>query len=435
VCTLIAFWRSVPGYDIALGMNRDESSMRPADPPAVLDGTPVIIAPRDRQAGGTWLGASGTGLVVALSNRRGATSPSARSRGQLVLDALRQPSVSGVDVFRQREIREHEYNYWNLLAASGKELRFFRYEGELAMNRGHEGLNVLTNEGGNVVTDPKVQFIQGLLAKTPSRSIDEVIRSLQGALRTHASGAGGVGLCVHFAGGGTVSSTIMALINYVSPEVMGFTEDVNRFVGEFAKEDRKRLIPFGSVHPKRTKDPKRDVERLASKWEMGGMKIHPPHQLFAANAYADGKVPALRMIYKTAERLKMPVMVHTGTSVFPGARSKFGDPMALDDVAQDFPDLTILMAHGGRPLWCDTAFYLLRRHRNLHLGISGIPSQRLREWFPRLEEISAKVVFGSDWPAPGVPGIREEIEGLRSLALSERTKERILSENAAALVK
>jgi len=213
VCTLIALWRSVPGYDIVFGMNRDEFSARPADPPALLDGTPIIIAPRDRQAGGTWLGASGTGLVVALSNRRGRTSPSARSRGQLVLDALRQPSVSGVDVFVQREVREHEYNYWNLLAASRKEFRFFRYDGELAMNRGHEGLNILTNEGGNVATDPKVQFVQGLLAKTPSRSIDEVIRALQGALRTHASGAGGVGLCVHFAGGGTVSSTIMALSN------------------------------------------------------------------------------------------------------------------------------------------------------------------------------------------------------------------------------
>src|SRR5881275_821491 len=152
------------------------------------------------------------------------------------------------------------------------------------------------------------------------------------------------------------------LINYVAPEVMGFTEDANRYVGEFAREDRKRLIPFGSVHPRRTKNPKRDVEQLASKWEMGGMKIHPPHQLFAANAYADGKLPALRRIYQTAERLRMPVMIHTGTSIFPGARSKYGDPMAIDDVAQDFPDLTIIMAHGGRPLWCDTAFYLLRRH-------------------------------------------------------------------------
>src|SRR3989475_12162622 len=211
MCTLIAFWRSVPGYDLVIGMNRDESAMRPADPPSILEGTPVIVAPRDRLAGGTWLGASGTGLVVALSNRRGRTSTTARSRGHLVLEALRQPSVPGVDVFLQREVRQHEYNFWNLLAASRKDLRFFRYDGELSMSRGHEGLNVLTNEGGNVATDPKVQFVQGLLAKTPSRSVDEVTRALQGALRTHASGAGGGGLCVHFAGGGTVSSPIMAL--------------------------------------------------------------------------------------------------------------------------------------------------------------------------------------------------------------------------------
>jgi len=165
------------------------------------------------------------------------------------------------------------------------------------------------------------------------------------------------------------------------------------------------------------------------------MKIHPPHQLFAANAYAEGKLPALRTIYKTAERLGMPVTIHTGTSVFPGARSKYGDPIALDDVAQDFPDLTILMAHGGRPLWCDTAFYLLRRHPNVFLDISSIPPKRLLEWFPRLEEIADKVVFGSDWPGPGVPGIREEIEGLQALALSERTKEQILRTNARRLMK
>lgn len=225
------------------------------------------------------------------------------------------------------------------------------------------------------------------------------------------------------------------LINYVAPEVMGFTEEVNRFVGEFARQDRRRLIPFGSVHPKRTKNPKLDVERLASKWEMGGMKIHPPHQLFAANAYVDGTMPALRTIYKTAEALKMPVMVHTGTSIFPGARSRFGDPMALDDVAQDFPDLTILMAHGGRPLWCDTAFYLLRRHPNLHLDISSIPPRRLLEWFPRLVEVSDRVVFGSDWPGPGVPGIREAIKGLRALSLTDLVLNRILSVNAKKLVK
>jgi predicted TIM-barrel fold metal-dependent hydrolase len=225
------------------------------------------------------------------------------------------------------------------------------------------------------------------------------------------------------------------LINYVAPEVMGFAEDANRYVGEFAREDRRRLIPFGSVHPRRTKNAARDVERLASMWVMGGMKIHPPHQLFPANGYVEGKMPALRTIYRTAERIGMPVTVHTGTSIFPGARSKFGDPMALDDVAQDFPDLTILMAHGGRPLWCDAAWYLLRRHPNVYLDISSIPPRRLLEWFPRLEEIGPKVLFGSDWPGPGIPGVREELDGIRALPLKESTLEAILERNAAKLVK
>src|SRR2546429_8445281 len=210
MCTLIALWRSVPGFDLMVGMNRDESANRPSDPPTVIEGTPVLVAPRDRRAGGTWVGASDTGLVVALSNRRGRAIPTARSRGQLVLDALRQPSVAGVDVFLQREVREHEYNFWNLFSASRKELRFFRFDGELSMNRGHEGLNVLTNEGGNVPTDPKVQFVQGLLAKI-SPDVDGVVRGLQGALRTHASGMGGVGLCIHGPIAGTVSSTILCL--------------------------------------------------------------------------------------------------------------------------------------------------------------------------------------------------------------------------------
>lgn len=225
------------------------------------------------------------------------------------------------------------------------------------------------------------------------------------------------------------------LINYVAPEVLGFTEAVNDFVADFAKADRKRLIPFGSVHPRRTNDAKRDVERLASNLEIRGLKIHPPHQLFAANAYVDGKLPALKTIYGTAEALGLPIMVHTGTSVFPGARSKYGDPMDLDDVAQDFPDLTILMAHGGRPLWCPTAFYLLRRHVNVYLDISSIPPKRLLEWFPRLEEVADKVLFGSDWPGPGIPGIREELEGLRALPLSESAKERILRTNAARILR
>jgi hypothetical protein len=212
MCTLIGLWQTVPGYDVVVGMNRDESPGRPSDPPFVWEGTPVLVAPRDRLAGGTWIGASGTGLVVGLSNRRGRMSKTARSRGQLVLDALRQTSVPAVDIFLQQEVQAHEYNFWNLFVASRKDLRFFRYDGELSMNRGHEGLNVLTNDGGNIPTDPKVDLVQGLLAKRPPDS-DNAVRGLQRALRTHGSGPGQVGLCVHGPGYGTVSSTILALSN------------------------------------------------------------------------------------------------------------------------------------------------------------------------------------------------------------------------------
>src|SRR5688572_995084 len=131
----------------------------------------------------------------------------------------------------------------------------------------------------------------------------------------------------------------------------------------------------------------------------------------------------------------MPVMVHTGTSIFPWARSKLADPMARDDAGQVFPDLTIVMGRGGRWLWCAVASCLLRRHGTVDLGFWGVRPPRLLEWFPRLEEIADKVLLGSGWPGPGIPGIREEIDGLRALPLSPRTIERILDVNASKVVK
>lgn len=212
MCTLILLWRTVDHYDVVLGMNRDESAMRPAEPPTFVDGTPPIVAPHDRQAGGTWLGASGNGLVMALSNRRGRNSTAARSRGLLLLDALRSPTIAAADILLQRETQAHEYNLFNLLAVSRRELRFFRYDGQVSATRGHEGLDVLTNDGGNVTGDPKLELIQNLVAKSSVRSIQDAVRTLQATLRVHASG-GGVSLCNHAMGGGTVSSTILALSN------------------------------------------------------------------------------------------------------------------------------------------------------------------------------------------------------------------------------
>ena len=109
------------------------------------------------------------------------------------------------------------------------------------------------------------------------------------------------------------------------------------------------------------------------------LKIHPPHQLFAANAYLDG-LEGLGQVYATAEQAGRPVMIHTGTSIFPGARNRFADPMAVDDVAVDFPKLKIILAHAGRPLYMETAVFLVRRHPNVHtrpLGHSAEEAPRV----------------------------------------------------------
>jgi uncharacterized protein len=212
----------------------------------------------------------------------------------------------------------------------------------------------------------------------------------------------------------------VGLINYPSPDIMGFTDETNAFAAQYAAVAPERLIPFGGVHPRFTKDPEGQVEELL-RLGIRCLKIHPPHQAYPANAYTMG-LEALGRIYRRCEERGLPVMIHTGTSVFPGARSKYGHPMELDDVAIDFPDLTILMAHGGRPLWMNEAFFVLRRHRNVYLELSGIPPRRLLEYFPRVEEIADRVVWGTDWPSPGIRSMQDNLTQFLALPLPEAMK-------------
>lgn len=225
-----------------------------------------------------------------------------------------------------------------------------------------------------------------------------------------------------------------ALINYPAPEVMGFAHTVNDWVFRFAAADRQRLLPVGSVHPHWPGDAAAETARLFEDLGIAMLKIHPPHQLVAANAYLAGE-EALAKIYSTAERFARPVMIHTGTSIFPGARNRYADPMPADDVAVDFPKLPIILAHAGRPLYMETAVFLARRHPNVYLDISGIPPKKLLDYLPRLEELSGKCLWGTDFPSPGVLSMRKNVEEFQALPLSEHAKGRILFENAAALIK
>ena len=218
------------------------------------------------------------------------------------------------------------------------------------------------------------------------------------------------------------------LINYVAPEVIGFTSGVNQFVADYVKADPRRLISCGSLHPRHSANILADVEQLL-RLGIRMIKIHPPHQLLYPNDYLKG-VKELEIIYRAAEANGVPIMFHTGTSVFPGARNKYGDPIYLDDVAVDFPKLKILLAHGGRPLWMDTAFFLLRRHANVYLDVSGIPPKNLLRYFPRLAEVAPKTLFGSDWPGPGVPDIGKNLAEFRALGLTPEVEKQILSTTA-----
>lgn len=221
------------------------------------------------------------------------------------------------------------------------------------------------------------------------------------------------------------------LVNYPSPDLMGFSSRVNAYVAEYCRAAPDRLIPMGGVHPRFAEDAAAEVRQAA---EMGvrALKLHPPHMAVEPNAYLDG-LDALRALYEEAQRLRLPVMIHTGTSIFPGARSRMGEPMAIDDVAVDFPDLTIILAHGGRPLWMDQAFFLVRRFPRVYMDLSSIPPRSILRYFPRLAEVADKALYGSDWPAPGVKSMAENLRDFRELGLPAEAEAKILHLNARAV--
>jgi predicted TIM-barrel fold metal-dependent hydrolase len=223
----------------------------------------------------------------------------------------------------------------------------------------------------------------------------------------------------------------LGLINYLSPEVMGYTEAANDFSASFAAHYPHRLIPFGGVDPRLNSDMAAQMDRLLGELRIKAIKIHPPHQLFNVNDYLfDPDLKALTVVYEKCIEYDVPLMVHTGTSVFKGARNRFADPMPVDDVAVDFPDLKIIIAHAGRPLYTDTSFFLLRRHPNVYCDISSAPPEALLRYYPWLERAADKTMFGSDWPGPGVKDIGDNIQQFLSLDLSDGVKRKILRENA-----
>jgi predicted TIM-barrel fold metal-dependent hydrolase len=228
----------------------------------------------------------------------------------------------------------------------------------------------------------------------------------------------------------------VGLINYVAPRLMGFDATCNDWIAAYRDRQPSVFFAWGGVHPAFCADVRAEMRRLLDDLRVDGIKIHPPHQEFAANAYATGELPALRHVYEACEERDVPVMIHTGTSIFPGARSRLGDPMPCDDVAVDFPRLRQVLAHAGRPLWYEHAWFLCRRHPQVTLDLSGIPPQRLQQALPRLPELRGRVAWGTDWPSPGVRDLRANVEAFWALhGWDEDFKRQVLVETPAQLLR
>jgi predicted TIM-barrel fold metal-dependent hydrolase len=155
------------------------------------------------------------------------------------------------------------------------------------------------------------------------------------------------------------------------------------------------------------------------------LKVHPVHGGFPVNDRA------LYPAYAICQERGVPVVVHCGTSTFPGALNQYGDPILLDDVLRDFRRLNVVLAHGGRGWWYDAAAFLALTDERVWIELSGLPPSRLQAYYARHNwtRLTRKMIFGTDWP--GIPGIAHNARAVAALCPNDATAGLVLAGNAA----
>ena len=205
-------------------------------------------------------------------------------------------------------------------------------------------------------------------------------------------------------------------------------------IAEAAAQHADVLIPFGSVDPARGAAAVRQARRLVEQYGVRGFKFHPSVQAFEPNSRA------VYPLYAELEALGVPALFHTGQtgigSGLPGGRGiklRYSDPMLLDDVAADFPQLTIIMAHPSVP-WQDAAIAVAQHKANVYIDLSGwspkyFPPQLVRAANTFLK---TKVLFGSDYPL-----IRPDrwVRDFADLDIRADVRPLIMKENAAGVLR
>ena len=214
----------------------------------------------------------------------------------------------------------------------------------------------------------------------------------------------------------------------------GFRRFRNEEVAETAAKYPDTLIPFASIDPAKGKLGAREARNLVANYGVQGFKFHPTMQGFYPNdrsAY---------VLYEAIAETGKPALFHTGqTSVgagMPGGmgmKLKYSNPMYIDDVAADFPEMNIILAHPSFP-WQEEALSIATHKPNVYIDLSGWSPK----YFPKIlvqyanSMLRHKVLFGSDWPAIAPDRWLKDFE---SLDIRDDVRPLILKENAARLLK
>ncbi|MDB5041786.1 MAG: putative metal-dependent hydrolase of the TIM-barrel fold protein [Candidatus Eremiobacteraeota bacterium] len=193
------------------------------------------------------------------------------------------------------------------------------------------------------------------------------------------------------------------------------------------------LLPFVSVDPTRGREAVEEASRLITAGGVRGFKLHPPLQQFAPNDRS------VYPFYEVLEAARLPVIFHTGHSGIGtgargggGVRLKYGAPMLIDDVAVDFPDLPIVLAHPSFP-WQDEAISVCLHKPQVYIDLSGWSpkyfSPTLVQYANTL--LREKVLFGSDYPLITPDRWLKDFE---ALPIRDEVRPLILKENAVRLL-
>ena len=225
---------------------------------------------------------------------------------------------------------------------------------------------------------------------------------------------------------------IGCVIFTVDEKITGRPPIPNDEIAAFAAENSDIMFAFASVDPTRGQEAVDEAKRLIAAGGIRGFKLHPPLQQFHAND------PKVYPFYEVINEAKLPVIFHTGHSGIGtgmpgggGVRLKYGNPMDIDDVAVDFPDMPIIMAHPSFP-WQDEAISICLHKPQVYIDLSGWSpkyfSPTLVQYANTL--LKTKVLFGSDYPLIAPDRWMADFE---KIAIKDEVRPLILKENAMRL--